>query len=133
MREVNKWIRYAEKRKAAYTHLVKDHNNIICQEFSKSPTRYLEMLKTAKKDLEKLLNSIPKPTGKGTFFKKVIRTRRKKKKLLNVMEGGENLDSIDVGYGNEEIKHKVMDISDEKVKDRWSRYIGAMGLEAVKK
>lgn len=26
-----------------------------------------------------------------------------------------------------------MDINDEKVKDRWSRYIGAMGLDAVNK
>lgn len=26
-----------------------------------------------------------------------------------------------------------MDINDEKVKDRWSRYIGAMGIEAVNK
>lgn len=26
-----------------------------------------------------------------------------------------------------------MDINDEKVKDRWSRYIGAMGVEAVTK
>lgn len=24
-----------------------------------------------------------------------------------------------------------MDINDEKVKDRWSRYIGAMGIDAV--
>lgn len=26
-----------------------------------------------------------------------------------------------------------MNIEDEKVKDRWSRYIGAMGIEAVAK
>ena len=30
-------------------------------------------------------------------------------------------------------KIKELDINDEKVKDRWSRYIGAMGLEAVSK
>ncbi len=28
---------------------------------------------------------------------------------------------------------KELDINDEKVKDRWSRYIGAMGIEAVSK
>jgi len=28
---------------------------------------------------------------------------------------------------------KDMDIEDEAVKDRWSRYIGAMGIEAVAK
>lgn len=26
-----------------------------------------------------------------------------------------------------------MDINDDRVKDRWSRYIGAMGVEAVSK
>ena len=29
--------------------------------------------------------------------------------------------------------NKELNYEDEKVKDRWSRYIGAMGLEAVKK
>lgn len=28
---------------------------------------------------------------------------------------------------------KAMNIDDEAVKDRWSRYIGAMGVEAVAK
>lgn len=28
---------------------------------------------------------------------------------------------------------KELDIEDEAVKDRWSRYIGAMGVEAVAK
>ena len=28
---------------------------------------------------------------------------------------------------------KELDINDEKVKDRWSRYIGAMGIDAVAK
>ena len=30
-------------------------------------------------------------------------------------------------------KQKEIDIDDEAVKDRWSRYIGAMGVEAVAK
>lgn len=30
-------------------------------------------------------------------------------------------------------QNKVMSIDDEAVKDRWSRYIGAMGIEAVAK
>ena len=36
--------------------------------------------------------------------------------------------------GDEETKtSKEIDIEDEGVKDRWSRYIGAMGIEAVAK
>ena len=34
---------------------------------------------------------------------------------------------------NTESKKKGMNIEDEAVKDRWSRYIGAMGVEAVAK
>jgi len=50
------------------------------------------------------------------------------------MNEGENLDDIDVGYEKKgKIEKKVLDIKDERVKDRWSRYIGAMGVEAVKK
>jgi len=43
---------------------------------------------------------------------------------------------IDVSYEPvEESKEeqKTIDIDDEGVKDRWSRYIGAMGIEAVAK
>lgn len=46
-------------------------------------------------------------------------------------------DEIDVSYDphliSDENPQKSMNIDDEKVKDRWSRYIGAMGIEAVAK
>ena len=32
---------------------------------------------------------------------------------------------------NEKIEEKELNVDDEKVKDRWSRYIGAMGIDAV--
>jgi hypothetical protein len=31
------------------------------------------------------------------------------------------------------MENQSININDEKVKDRWSRYIGAMGIEAVAK
>ena len=34
---------------------------------------------------------------------------------------------------NEFVVNDVIDIKDDKVKDRWSRYIGTMGIEAVAK
>lgn len=34
---------------------------------------------------------------------------------------------------DEEIESKTINIDDDKVKDRWSRYIGAMGIDAVAK
>jgi hypothetical protein len=50
---------------------------------------------------------------------------------------GENLDDIDMSYDTKpEDKDKgeeKIDILNDQVKDRWSRYIGAMGIEAVAK
>ena len=34
---------------------------------------------------------------------------------------------------DDEQESKTISIDDDKVKDRWSRYIGAMGLDAVAK
>jgi baculoviral IAP repeat-containing protein 6 len=39
---------------------------------------------------------------------------------------------IDVTY-DEQKESKTIDINDAAVKDRWSRYIGAMGIESVAK
>lgn len=39
---------------------------------------------------------------------------------------------IDTTY-DDKIQQKEFDIDDQKVTDRWSRYIGAMGIDAVKK
>jgi tRNA A37 threonylcarbamoyladenosine dehydratase len=36
-----------------------------------------------------------------------------------------------VEYDKKDFKGKIIDVNDEKVKDRWSRYIGAMGIDAV--
>jgi len=33
-----------------------------------------------------------------------------------------------VSYGGVEKQYAELDINDERVKDRWSRYIGAMGV-----
>lgn len=38
-----------------------------------------------------------------------------------------------MSYNESAITLKELDFNDEKVKDRWSRYIGAMGIDAVSK
>lgn len=47
------------------------------------------------------------------------------------------MEDIDVADDNQidstQKNDKVLNIDDEAVKDRWSRYIGAMGVEAVAK
>ena len=39
---------------------------------------------------------------------------------------------VNVEYDNQ-ITNKVLDFEDEEVKNRWSRNIGVMGIEALKK
>ena len=41
-----------------------------------------------------------------------------------------DLNEIDVSY-NKKSELKTLDIESDEVKDRWSRYIGALGIEAV--
>ena len=55
-----------------------------------------------------------------------------KESRVGAESGKVNLDNVDVSY-EKSIVAKKLDIADDKVKDRWSRYIGAMGLDAVKK
>ncbi len=42
---------------------------------------------------------------------------------------------IDVSYNDhtKDAELKQLDVNDEKVRDRWSRYIGVMGIDAVAK
>ena len=46
----------------------------------------------------------------------------------------ENIENVDVSYNDDDKKiNKEINLNDDKVKDRWSRYIGAMGMEAVRR
>ncbi|CAD8118277.1 unnamed protein product [Paramecium sonneborni] len=136
MDEVKKWIQYAEQRQALYMGLVSDHNSQWCSIFKKSKTQYLDMLKDATAELEKALNALQHPSIKEIGPK--LNQRRKKKQQENqvniqkVTEGILNIEEVDVTY-DKAVQEQVLDVSNEQVRDRWSRYIGAMGIEAVKK
>lgn len=134
MEEVTKWVKYAQVREASYTGLINDHNSSWCTQFKKSKEAFYQMMKDAVKELEDELNKLPVPSikdikTKGISAKKI---KPKKEKPLDTGAGIMNLEDIDVSY-EKQVLQKVLDITDEKVKDRWSRYIGAMGIEAVAK
>ena len=70
------------------------------------------------------------------------KSKKVQSKRQAITEGKADLGDVDVGTDSEEetqintdIKGegKEMNVNDEKVKDRWSRYIGAMGADAVAK
>ncbi len=58
-------------------------------------------------------------------------------KKVGIADGKQDLDGVDMDTDDEKTETidttKKIDIDDEAVKDRWSRYIGAMGVEAVAK
>ena len=62
-------------------------------------------------------------------------------KVNTPAEDQAEIDKVDVTFdikeeteeSKEETTNETIDIEDEKVKDRWSRYIGTMGIEAVAK
>ena len=138
MEECRKWQKYAEKRQANYVGLVNDHNSSWSNEFKKTKTQYKDMLDKAIKELQEELNKLPPPKHSDVVAKKAVKKKAKAKVVsINEVESmGKKHEKIDVSYEKKDdgpSEGKDMDIDDEKVKDRWSRYIGAMGIDAMKK
>lgn len=146
MEEVKDWIELSEKKEASYTGLVQMHNADWCTKFSKDTDEYKIELKKLATEIEEAMKAI-KPadlqdeiTSKAAsndvdddeLVKEKQRKKAEKKKLEEANKQLEEIDEDD-GQNDEEVDTKTMDIEDEEVKDRWSRYIGAMGIEAVAK
>ena len=98
------------------------------------------MLTEVVKQLEDILNKLDKPTDIVNLLQNQRKERKKTqrhKKLESIAEGQAELEDIDVTDDNQidssTNAKKELNIDDEAVKDRWSRYIGAMGVEAVAK
>ena len=93
------------------------------------------MLTTLVQQLEEELNKLERPTDyELKLEQQKKRTEKKKVKRQAITEGKAEL--IDMESEEEEkiqTESKDMNIEDEAVKDRWSRYIGALGVEAVAK
>lgn len=82
------------------------------------------------------LNKLAPPSIHDIESKKTSPKKKKqpiKEIIKNEKEGAADLNDIDVSYDQSETKNKELSFEDEKVKDRWSRYIGAMGIDAVNK
>jgi hypothetical protein len=107
--------------------LVSDHNSSWCTELKVSKTKYKELLEKEVATLREVLDQIPQPDLKEkneeeTTFNKVEKKKRKAKEAEL---------EIDVAYDKE--SKEELKIEEGVMQDRWSRYIGAMGLEAVKR
>lgn len=158
LKEVNHWVELAEKNEAAYNGLVNDHNYNWANQFKASKTKYKEMLSGVVQELTDELNKLERPTDYELKLKEqqeeqMLRKRQKGAvKRQAITEGKAELAEIDMATDEEDAEgddqateinteskggakpgEKVLSIEDEAVKDRWSRYIGAMGIEAVAK
>jgi len=141
LEEVQTWVKAAQTRDANYTELVSDHNSTWCNEFKKDSKQYLKMLTEAVGELEKELNKLAPPTIKELGSSKILHSTMQKphssgvkKRQIQITEGVQKLEDIDVSYeAFQGSQTKELNINDESVKDRWSRYIGAMGIDAVAK
>lgn len=133
LEECRKWIEYADTRDASYAGLINDHNSSWCNEFKKNKKAYHKKLVEAVAELETELNKIQPPSAADLEGSKVLKAHLKNQpKVKNIKEGMANLDEVDVTEDLNVQKREFL-ASDASVMDRWSRYIGAMGMDAVKK
>ena len=128
LEEVRGWIEKSKIAKADYSSHSSYHNTNWADKFRK-PGEYTRMLKDIYKELESTLNSLPLPQE---LKKKVDVEKKEIEKKVEIMKF-ENLNKVDMSYEDNKNKLKTINLNDDKVKDRWSRYIGAMGIEAVRR
>ena len=130
LKEVQTWIERGKTAQAKYTSFSYDHNPNWANKFNK-PGEYVKMLQDIYHELESTLNSLPLPQDlqKKTEDEKIEKEKKKEKMKF------EDIKNIDVSYNDTDDKkiQKEINLNDDKVKDRWSRYIGAMGIEAVRR
>lgn len=138
--EVGSWIKMAEVRPCNYSGLVSDHNHKYASTYNANRAAYITDLKEEIKKLETALKELVLNNEIETVFAPKRNEKQKKrvkkakdtentvtdKELFTIKEG------IDITY-EDIINEKEFNAEDATVADRWSRYIGAMGIEAVKK
>ena len=127
LKEVKGWIERSKTATAKYTSYSYDHNSTWANKFSK-PGEYTKMMEQIYYELESTLNNLPLPQQlkKKTEDEKIEIEKKVEKMKF------ENLDKVDVSYDDKK-EQKSMNLNDDTIKDRWSRYIGAMGIEAVRR
>ena len=149
LKEVNEWIERSNKFTANYDGLVNSHNFNYASQF-KINGEYNKQLKNIYHELVNVLNNIKLPNLKIIYEENITNSFSNENNNVNnnninnnnvnnnnnITIKSENLNSIDMSYDNDgtkKTKDKSMNLNSEEVKDRWSRYIGVVGMDALEK
>ena len=157
LKEVEGWIERGKNQPCSYSSYVTSHNNSIASRFSNNNNNYSNDMRVLYEKLKNLLNNITLPNDvimretveyKNTFNPEINEMNENnnlntnelnkenlmKKQIKDDKMEIETMNKIDMSYddNNKNINNKK-EINDNIIKDRWSRYIGAMGIESVKK
>jgi hypothetical protein len=92
------------------------------------------MMEAIYKELKAKLEALPSPfEDDGKVIERKFSYHEEEGPATAKAESGTTvkIEDIDVSYDPVTTNQAQLSIEDDKVKDRWSRYIGAMGIEAV--
>lgn len=134
LNEVQEWVS-AAGQEASYNGLVNEHNSSWCKQF-KEAGKYKEMMTKIYAELQEVFNSMESPFLDESGKKLSLAIKQEEQKVQAQKDakgqGVVQISDIDMTYDEAPTGGATsIDVLDDKVKDRWSRYIGAMGIEAV--
>lgn len=136
LKDIKKWRKIAESGEASYKQLVMDHNYKYCDKYQKNADDYLKDFDEEMNKMEEILNGLEEPAIERLLSRKKAATGKKRKQqTIDIKKDLIDFSDIDMTYDDAEVAQKLrnMSVDDGDVKDRWSRYIGVMGMEAVRK
>ena len=138
LKEVDSWIERAEKVPHQMGGLVSSHNNSYASKFA-NRSNYIKELKKIRDELKTVLYSIK--LDDSILKQEIIENKIKKVDNSNIINTNtnetkkeikfDNIENIDMSYDTKIKKNSQM--NDEVAKDRYSRYIGALGIDAVRR
>ena len=128
--DLGKWLKDAKKKEAIYSGLVLDHNATFAGWFRESKEAYYEKLLEVVSELEEELGNLPEPIPEKTH---ISQEKPHFSPKVTLQEGKEIRTFTEIDVSDDVVQtRKTLDVGNRAVTDRLSRYIGAMGLEAVK-
>ena len=130
LKEVDSWIDKAKNVPYIFDGLSSCHNSSYAEKFKNKNTYYNELTKI-RETLKNVLYSIKLDSHLLTqkiVEKKIVHKIEENQKKIGDIEF-DNIENIDMTYDTN--NQNISQMNEDVAKDRYSRYIGAMGMEAV--